>query len=64
MLQLCTLFLNDQFMDSYIAFAPPEEARAETKEYSKDLLFTLKPETLESLSEQVFEDFLDTVFVT
>lgn len=44
--------------------AAPEEARAETKEYSRDLLFTLKPETLESMVNEIFEDFLDTVFVT
>lgn len=63
-LQLCTLFLTEQFQASYIAYAAPQEARAETKEYSKDLLFTLKPEALDAVTQEVFEDFLDTVFVT
>eukprot|EP00347_Sterkiella_histriomuscorum_P012085 403369949 len=63
-LQLCTLFLTEQFTASYIALAAPEEARAETKEYSRDILFTLKPEILEQLTDQIFEDFLDTLFVT
>ncbi|CDW86989.1 UNKNOWN [Stylonychia lemnae] len=63
-LQLCTLFLTEQFQASYIALAAPEEARAETLEYSRDILFTLQPETLESMVADIFEDFLDQVFVT
>ncbi len=63
-LQLSTIFLTEEFQISYIALAAPEEARAETKEYSKDLLFTLKQETLDSITTSIFEDFLDTVFGT
>lgn len=50
MLQFSTLFLTEQFQFSYIALAAPDEARAETKEYSKDILFTLNPEVLDKVS--------------
>ena len=61
-LQLSSVFLTEIFETSFIALAAPEEKRLEMKEYSKDPLFTLKPETLELLTEPMFDEFLDTLF--
>lgn len=62
-MQLSSVFLTEVFQSSFIALAETEdERRKETIEYSKDPLFTLKPDMLDIHIDELFEEYLDKVF--
>lgn len=60
--QLSSIFLTEIFKQTFIALALPEEKRVEIKEYSRDPLFNLKQEKLDTVTDRIFDDFLEEVF--